>query len=162
MPQDEDALLDALARLHAAGAARIGDGGPGYVGAFRAHGLLVPVWDLAPDADGGRRRGTGRGVRRAARRGAGRDRAAHRRRAPGPRRRGQPPGHPALRPRRVVRRPGATGDPGPDKSGQSGSRAIGQDMHLGPPRPDPSSLPLIATTSMPAASSRALVWVLRS
>jgi hypothetical protein len=50
MPQDEDRLLDALARLHAAGASRIGDAGR-YVGAFRAHGLLVPVWDLAPDAE---------------------------------------------------------------------------------------------------------------
>jgi hypothetical protein len=52
MPHDEEALLDALARLHAAGAARIGDAGR-YVGAFRAHGLLVPVWDLAPDAEAG-------------------------------------------------------------------------------------------------------------
>ena len=50
MPYDEDGLLDALARLHAAGASRIGDAGR-YVGAFRAHGLLVPVWDLAPDAE---------------------------------------------------------------------------------------------------------------
>jgi Family of unknown function (DUF5926)/SEC-C motif len=50
MSQDEDALLDALARLHAAGASRIGAAGR-YVGAFRAHGLLVPVWDLAPDAE---------------------------------------------------------------------------------------------------------------
>jgi hypothetical protein len=50
MSQDEDALLDALARLHAAGASRIGTAGR-YVGAFRAHGLLVPVWDLAPDAE---------------------------------------------------------------------------------------------------------------
>jgi hypothetical protein len=50
MPHDEEPLLDALARLHAAGASRIGDAGR-YVGAFRAHGLLVPVWDLAPDAE---------------------------------------------------------------------------------------------------------------
>jgi Family of unknown function (DUF5926)/SEC-C motif len=50
MPYDEEPLLDALARLHAAGAARIGEAGR-YVGAFRAHGLLVPVWDLAPDAE---------------------------------------------------------------------------------------------------------------
>jgi hypothetical protein len=50
MSQDEDALLDALARLHAGGASRIGDAGR-YIGAFRAHGLLVPVWDLAPDAE---------------------------------------------------------------------------------------------------------------
>jgi hypothetical protein len=50
MPHDEEQLLNALARLHAAGASRIGDAGR-YVGAFRAHGLLVPVWDLAPDAE---------------------------------------------------------------------------------------------------------------
>jgi hypothetical protein len=50
MPHDEDALLDALARLHAGGASRMGDAGR-YVGAFRAHGLLVPVWDLAADAE---------------------------------------------------------------------------------------------------------------
>jgi hypothetical protein len=49
MTHDEERLLDAIARLHAAGAARIGDAGR-YVGSFRAHGLLVPVWDLAPDA----------------------------------------------------------------------------------------------------------------
>jgi Family of unknown function (DUF5926)/SEC-C motif len=46
LPQDEQALLDALARLHAAGASALGPGSR-YLGAFRAHGLLVPVWDLA-------------------------------------------------------------------------------------------------------------------
>jgi hypothetical protein len=50
MTADEEALLDALARLHAAGADRIGDDGR-YVGAFRAHGLLVPVWDLDREAE---------------------------------------------------------------------------------------------------------------
>lgn len=45
LPQPEDELLDALARLHAAGQSSLG-GGSRYVGAFRAHGLLVPVWDL--------------------------------------------------------------------------------------------------------------------
>lgn len=49
LPHDEDRLLDGIARLHAAGASSLGDG-TRYVGAFRAHGLLVPVWDLAPDA----------------------------------------------------------------------------------------------------------------
>jgi len=49
LPDDEDALLDALARLHAARELSLGDGSR-YVGAFRAHGLLVPVWDLAADA----------------------------------------------------------------------------------------------------------------
>lgn len=44
-PEPEDVLLDALARLHA----READGlveGSRLVGMFRAHGLLVPVWDL--------------------------------------------------------------------------------------------------------------------
>jgi hypothetical protein len=45
LPHDEDTLLSALARLHAAGADRVGDGSR-FVGMFRAHGLLVPVWDL--------------------------------------------------------------------------------------------------------------------
>lgn len=48
--EDEDAALDALARLHAAGEIGIGPGSR-YVGAFRAHGLLVPVWDLPRQAD---------------------------------------------------------------------------------------------------------------
>ncbi len=45
LPQDETALLDALARLHADGADSIADGSK-LVGMFRAHGLLTPVWDL--------------------------------------------------------------------------------------------------------------------
>ncbi|MGH8892619.1 MAG: DUF5926 family protein [Actinomycetes bacterium] len=45
VPHDEDALLDALARLHASGADTVGEGSR-YVGSFRAHGLVVPVWDL--------------------------------------------------------------------------------------------------------------------
>ncbi len=45
MPYDEDALLTALARLHAAGADSLGSESR-LVGSFRAHGLLVPVWDL--------------------------------------------------------------------------------------------------------------------
>ncbi|MCX6394949.1 MAG: DUF5926 family protein [Propionibacteriales bacterium] len=44
-PEDEDALLDALARLHAAGEDHLVDGGR-LIGMFRAHGVLVPVWDL--------------------------------------------------------------------------------------------------------------------
>ncbi|WP_083419824.1 DUF5926 family protein [Pseudofrankia sp. BMG5.36] len=46
----EEQLLDALARLAAAGALTVGDGSR-FVGSFRADGLVVPVWDLAPDAD---------------------------------------------------------------------------------------------------------------
>ncbi len=47
MPHDEDRLLDALARLHAAGNDRLVEDSR-LVGMFRAHGLLVPVWDLVP------------------------------------------------------------------------------------------------------------------
>ncbi|NEB77752.1 SEC-C domain-containing protein [Streptomyces sp. SID14478] len=45
MPHPEEKLLDALARLHAAGASSLGEG-TRLVGSFRAHGLTVPVWDL--------------------------------------------------------------------------------------------------------------------
>jgi hypothetical protein len=45
MPHDEEALLTALARLHAAGVDRLTTDSR-LVGSFRAHGLLVPVWDL--------------------------------------------------------------------------------------------------------------------
>jgi hypothetical protein len=45
MPYDEEPLLDALARLHVAGKDVVADGSR-FVGMFRAHGRLVPVWDL--------------------------------------------------------------------------------------------------------------------
>ncbi|WP_405782357.1 SEC-C domain-containing protein [Streptomyces sp. NBC_01378] len=45
MPHPEERLLDALARLHAAGMSSLGEG-TRLVGSFRAHGLTVPVWDL--------------------------------------------------------------------------------------------------------------------
>ncbi|WP_406399689.1 DUF5926 family protein [Streptomyces uncialis] len=45
MPYGEDELLDALARLHAAGTSSLG-ADTRLVGSFRAHGLTVPVWDL--------------------------------------------------------------------------------------------------------------------
>jgi hypothetical protein len=44
-PEPEDALLAALARLSARDELGMGEG-TRYVGSFRAHGLLVPVWDL--------------------------------------------------------------------------------------------------------------------
>ncbi|MEU4499834.1 DUF5926 family protein [Streptomyces sp. NPDC024089] len=50
MPHAEEQLLDALARLHAAGTSSLGEG-TRLVGSFRAHGLMVPVWDL-PSAMG--------------------------------------------------------------------------------------------------------------
>lgn len=49
LPQDEDTATDALARLHAAGTATMGDGR--LLGAFRAHGLLVPVWEVDREAE---------------------------------------------------------------------------------------------------------------
>lgn len=45
MPYDEEPLLDGLARLHADGSDSLGDG-TRLLGTFRAHGRLVPVWDL--------------------------------------------------------------------------------------------------------------------
>jgi len=45
MPHDEEALLSALARLHVAGRDKLAEDSR-LVGMFRAHGLLVPVWDL--------------------------------------------------------------------------------------------------------------------
>jgi hypothetical protein len=45
MPEPEGPLLDALARLHAAGQDVLVPGSR-LVGMFRAHGLLTPVWDL--------------------------------------------------------------------------------------------------------------------
>ncbi|MEU5399727.1 DUF5926 family protein [Streptomyces sp. NPDC005963] len=45
MPHPEEKLLDSLARLYAAGDASLGEG-TRLVGSFRAHGLVVPVWDL--------------------------------------------------------------------------------------------------------------------
>jgi hypothetical protein len=42
---DEDAALAALARLSRAGELTLGEGTK-FAGMFRAHGLLVPVWDL--------------------------------------------------------------------------------------------------------------------
>jgi hypothetical protein len=46
----EDPALDALSRLAAAGTLTLGDG-TRFAGMFRAHGLLVPVWDLPADTD---------------------------------------------------------------------------------------------------------------
>lgn len=44
-PEPEEQLLAALARLSARGELGLGDG-TRFAGSFRAHGLLVPVWDL--------------------------------------------------------------------------------------------------------------------
>lgn len=44
-PEDEDALMEALSRVHAAGGLHLGEGSR-FAGSFRTHGLLVPVFDL--------------------------------------------------------------------------------------------------------------------
>ncbi|SCF42978.1 DUF5926 family protein [Micromonospora mirobrigensis] len=48
LPEDEDAALDALSRLSVAGTLTLGDD-TRFAGMFRAHGRLVPVWDLPED-----------------------------------------------------------------------------------------------------------------
>ncbi len=45
LPEQEESLLDGLARLHVGGGLGLGDG-TRYAGAFRAHGIVMPVWDL--------------------------------------------------------------------------------------------------------------------
>jgi hypothetical protein len=45
MPHEEYPLLNALARLHAARVDDIGAGSK-YVGSFRCHGVLAPVWEV--------------------------------------------------------------------------------------------------------------------
>lgn len=44
-PESEEAVLDAFARLHAAGHDGLVEGDR-MIGMFRAHGLVAPVWDL--------------------------------------------------------------------------------------------------------------------
>jgi hypothetical protein len=48
--EDEDSALTALSRLAAAGELGLGEGTK-FAGMFRAHGLLVPVWDLPHDPE---------------------------------------------------------------------------------------------------------------
>ena len=50
LPEGEDPALDALARLSAAGELLLGEGTK-FAGMFRAHGLLVPVWDIPGEAE---------------------------------------------------------------------------------------------------------------
>ena len=47
-PEPEEQLLDALARLGGTEQLTLGEGTK-YAGAFRAHGLVVPVWDVPAD-----------------------------------------------------------------------------------------------------------------
>ncbi|MGZ8717750.1 MAG: DUF5926 family protein [Aeromicrobium sp.] len=50
MPHDESSLLNALARLRHRGEDALGDG-IRLIGSFRAHGLLVPVWEMPADTE---------------------------------------------------------------------------------------------------------------
>ena len=53
LPSEEGPTLDAMARLAAAGDGLSLGEGTRYVGSFRAHGLLVPVWDLPLETEAG-------------------------------------------------------------------------------------------------------------
>ncbi|NLG46829.1 DUF5926 family protein [Gordonia sp. (in: high G+C Gram-positive bacteria)] len=48
-PEDETELMNALARVHAAGHLTLGEGSR-FAGSFRTHGLIVPVFDLDVEA----------------------------------------------------------------------------------------------------------------
>jgi len=52
LPQEEDPALDALARLSASGDLLLGENTK-FAGMFRAHGLLVPVWDVPGEPEAG-------------------------------------------------------------------------------------------------------------
>lgn len=52
LPDGEDQALHTLARLSAAGTLPLGEGTK-FAGMFRAHGRLVPVWDLPEDTAAG-------------------------------------------------------------------------------------------------------------
>jgi hypothetical protein len=49
LAEPEEVALPALARVSASGGMRLGDA-TRFAGMFRAHGLLIPVWDLPRDA----------------------------------------------------------------------------------------------------------------
>ena len=51
LPDDEDAALNTLVRLHSVGELTLGEGTK-FAGMFRAHGRLVPVWDLPQEPPG--------------------------------------------------------------------------------------------------------------
>ena len=50
LAEPEDDALDALARLSASGELLLGEGTK-FAGMFRAHGVLVPVWDIPRDPE---------------------------------------------------------------------------------------------------------------
>src|SRR5699024_8575528 len=49
-PEPEEELLDALARLHAAGESPLEEG-TRLIGTFRSCGLVIPVWELVPGCE---------------------------------------------------------------------------------------------------------------
>ncbi|MPV36065.1 DUF5926 family protein [Georgenia subflava] len=49
-PEDQELVLDGVARLHAARESAVDDGAK-FVGAFRSSGILIPVWELAPGTE---------------------------------------------------------------------------------------------------------------
>ncbi|MHB1063711.1 MAG: DUF5926 family protein [Georgenia sp.] len=49
-PEAQEKVLDAVARLHAARESAVTEGAK-FVGAFRACGILIPVWELAPGTE---------------------------------------------------------------------------------------------------------------
>ena len=49
--EDEDAFFNALAKVHAARESELSDDGASlgsFLGAFRAYGIAIPVWQLEP------------------------------------------------------------------------------------------------------------------
>jgi hypothetical protein len=52
LAEEEDVAMDALARLSADGTLPLGEGTK-FAGMFRAHGLLIPVWDLPREPEAG-------------------------------------------------------------------------------------------------------------
>lgn len=62
LPEDEEPLLDGLARLQVGGGLGLGPDSR-FLGTFRAHGRLVPVWDLPPATGAGDLEEPARGLR---------------------------------------------------------------------------------------------------
>ena len=94
-PEPEEKLLDALARLSASEQILLGEG-TRYAGAFRALGLVVPVWDLPADTPAEDWVEPGDGVPDPPRAGARGDRSADLRRAARPGRAALPADHAPL------------------------------------------------------------------
>ena len=95
LTEDEDALVDALARLHIAGGLALGEG-TRYVGSLRADGLLIPVWDLPEGHGADALEEPAAALRATARRRAGVPESPDRRGARRPQRPADPPAHPPV------------------------------------------------------------------